>query len=105
MGGCASKPAIGAVHNEPAKQPALPRQYQTADVSATSVALALTLLAELRASTAQPSLPVEPHAKRLNSGHRGLSRKFLAAIRELYGGLGALDLSDASRTALAQVLF
>ena len=58
-------------------------------------ALALALLADLRTSTAKPSLPVRPHAKRLNSGHRGLSRKFLAAIRELYGGLSALDKAMA----------
>ena len=87
-----------AAHQPPpprVERVATPRNNIAPSPALVGPALALTLLSELRASTAQPSLPVQPHAKRLNSGHRGLSRKFLAAIRELYGGLGALDKAMA----------
>ena len=53
--------------------------------------LALALLAELRASTEKPDLPIQTHAQRIKSGERGLSLEMLRALREFYRGVNALN--------------
>ena len=64
---------------------------RAASASAISTVLALALLAELRASTEKPDLPIQTHAQRIKSGERGLSLEMLRALRTFYRGVNALD--------------
>ena len=62
-----------------------------ADDAADALADALLdALAAARVPKGALDVPVRPHARRLPSGHRGMSRTMLRAIRRFYGKRGAL---------------
>jgi hypothetical protein len=52
---------------------------------------ALALLEALLAATERPPMPVLAHGQRTSSGKRGVSLKFLCAIRSFYAAHGGLD--------------
>ena len=103
MGGCSSKPALGTP-NKPPRQPVIPRQHQTADVSATSVADAENLTCRLldillAAAAAAVSLPVRSHAERVPSGDRGFSVGFVRGVCAFFARHGAewLEMGDVCK--------
>ena len=85
-------PAMGVVASTQGERPvAFSSDTADADVALAEVLAALETLR--REAAAPVALPIRPHAARLPSQERAVSRVFLAAVRRFYETHGGLELT------------